>query len=99
MTYNAGEWRTDRHVRAVGDVNNDGMADLIGFGDSAVFVALAQADGTFSDPQRVLQSFTYNGGWRTDQHVRTVGDVNNDGRADLIGFGDHYVFVAAGRLE
>ncbi len=105
MTYNAGGWRTDHHVRTVGDVNADGRADLIGFGDNAVFVALAQADGsdpqrvTFSNPQRVLQSFTYNGGWRTDQHVRTVGDVNNDGMADLIGFGDHYVFVAAGRLE
>jgi trypsin len=95
MTIGAGGWQTDRHVRTAADVNGDGRADLIGFGEHDVFVAYAQPNGTFSAVQAVLHDMTIGaGGWQTDRHVRTAADVNGDGRADLIGFGEHDVFAS-----
>jgi hypothetical protein len=53
-------------------------------------VALNNGDGTFRDPQRVVDGFGYNsgaGGWGVDQHPRFLADLTGDGRADIVGFG------------
>ena len=35
-----------------------------------------------------LGNFGYTaGGWRLDKHPRLSGDVNGDGKADIVGFG------------
>src|SRR5262249_6419101 len=40
-------------------------------------------------PSFVLANYATNaGGWHPDKHVRLVGDVDNDGRTDIVGFGD-----------
>jgi phospholipase C len=72
----------------------DGRMDLVGFGDTGVWTALANGDGTFRNPQSVVTDLGYNQGWRVDQHPRFVADVTGDGRADLIGFGNAGVHVA-----
>ena len=74
-------------VCAVGDVNGDGMADLLAFVRSAktddgmgdVWVALSTGAG-FGEGQR------WHGDFCVGDEVCAVGDVNGDGMADLITF-------------
>ena len=86
-------WTVKDFVRTVGDVNNDGRDDLIGFGLDGVYVALSNGTG-FGPISRWTTSFDLSHGWTVSDFVRTVGDVNNDGRDDLIGFGLDGVYVA-----
>lgn len=84
----AGGWRHDRHLRFLADTTGNGLPDVIGFGDSAVFVAINKGDGTFAPGKAIIWNLTHsNGGWRVEQHPRTVADLTGDGRADIIGFG------------
>ena len=41
-----------------------------------------------------FQQFTVFRGWRIENNPRAFADVNGNGRADLVGFGDDAVFVA-----
>jgi hypothetical protein len=91
----AGGWRVDRHPRFLADITGDGRADIVGFGDAGVYVALSNGDGTFQSPRLVLRDFGFEaGGWRVDRHPRFLADITGDGRADIIGFGDAGVYVA-----
>ena len=47
-------WRVDQHPRYVTDLTGDGQADIVGFGDAGVWVALGNGDGTFRSPKLVL---------------------------------------------
>jgi len=96
--YQRGHWRTERHLRWLVDTNGDKRADIVGFGDEGVWVALQKSNGTFERPKLVLQEFGYQrGGWRIDLHPRLLVDVNGDGRADIVGFGNDGVVVALGK--
>lgn len=92
--YQAGSWRADRHPRMVADVNGDKRDDVVGFGDAGVVVSLARPGGGFDPPALFIREFGYNQGWRMDRHVRTLADVDGDGRADVVGFNDYGVSVA-----
>ena len=87
-------WRVDQHPRFVADVTGDGKADIVGFGDAGVYVAVSNGDGTFQAARRVVDNFGVQQGWRVDQHPRFVADVTGDGKADIVGFGDAGVYVA-----
>lgn len=92
--YSAGNWRIDRHVRLMGDVDGDGMQDVVGFGDDGVRVAVS-AGGRFLTPELWAAEFGYEAGqWRVDRHPRLLADVDADGQDDVVGFGDAGVFVA-----
>ncbi len=91
---NAGNWQVNRHPRMVADVNGDGRADLIGINDEGVLVSLSGGI-VFTPPVLWLKhSFTSNNGWNVREHVRTMADVNGDGKADIVGFGGNAVYVA-----
>jgi hypothetical protein len=93
----AGGWQVGKHPRFVVDITGNGRADIVGFGDAGVYVALGNGDGTFQPVQFVLADFGYDaGGWRVDQHPRFVVDITGDGRADIVGFGNAGVYVALG---
>jgi hypothetical protein len=85
----------------VGDVNGDGRADIVGFGDTFVFVSFGNTNGTFDAPIASFPGFTKNVGDWTDNnnYPRVVGDVNGDGRADIVGFGYTDVFVSFGNTN
>ncbi|NPC87315.1 VCBS repeat-containing protein, partial [Pyxidicoccus fallax] len=92
--YDAGGWRVEKHPRTVADVNGDGRADIVGFANDGVYVALSTGTG-FTAGQFWLGEFGYDaGGWRVEKHPRTAADVNRDGRADIVGFANDGVYVA-----
>ncbi|WP_194539871.1 FG-GAP repeat domain-containing protein, partial [Pseudovibrio japonicus] len=92
-------WGSAQYERVVGDVNGDGRVDIIGFLDDATYVALGKTDGTFSSAITATTSFAANSGWGSAQYERVVGDVNGDGRVDIVGFGDNATFVALGKAD
>jgi hypothetical protein len=96
--FESGGWRVDKHPRFLADLTGTNGADIIGFGDAGVYVALSNGDGTFSfNPQPVIEDFGYDQGWRIDKHPRFLADITGDGKADIIGFGDAGVYVALNR--
>jgi hypothetical protein len=81
----------------LGDLTGKGRADIIGFGDAGVYVALNNGDGTFQAPKIAIKDFgAVAGGWQVNQDPRFVADLNGDGRGDIVGFGDGGVYVAIG---
>ena len=93
--YVAGGWRVDEHPRFLADLTGNGLADIVGFGNAGVYVALNNGDGTFTyNPQPVIQDFGYDAGWRVDKHPRFLADLTGNGCSDIIGFGDAGVYVA-----
>lgn len=95
----AGGWVSQNsYPRALGDVNGDGRADIVGFGEIGTYVALGNANGTFGAFNQVSLEFgraASAGGWTShDRYPRTLADVNGDGRADLVGFGEAGTYVA-----
>ncbi|MGN6107128.1 MAG: FG-GAP-like repeat-containing protein, partial [Kofleriaceae bacterium] len=88
-------WDHSKHIRLLTDVNGDGLADLVGFGEDGVYVS--KSNGLrFSVPEKVSSAFGYNTGWRVGHHVRAVANLNGDRYADLIGLGPNGVQVALG---
>jgi hypothetical protein len=58
----------------------------------------AAAQGAeFNPPQIGVRNYSYLDGYRVDQHVRLLGDVNGDHRADIVGFGRDATFVSLGQ--
>jgi hypothetical protein len=92
--YNQG-WREEKHVRLLSDLNGDGRADIVAFGDDGVWTALSTGSG-FVPPRLVLANVGYNQGWRVEKHVRLLADVNGDGRPDIVAFGNDGVWLALG---
>ncbi len=92
--YNAGGWRTQKHVRFVKDMNGDGLGDIVGFGDYGVLVSLGTGS-SFERPTTWIRSFAYEAdGWRVESHPRYLEDINGDGLPDVIGFGFPGVYAA-----
>ncbi|KAJ3533526.1 hypothetical protein NMY22_g7295 [Coprinellus aureogranulatus] len=91
--YNRG-WRVDQHPRFIADVNGNGCGDIVGFASDGVYVALNKGNGTFDTPKRVVEGFGTNQGFRVDKHPRFLADLTGNGTADIIGFGESWVWVS-----
>jgi Ca2+-binding RTX toxin-like protein len=96
--HNAGWHSFDALPRQLGDVNGDGRADLVAFADQT-YVALGQGDGTFGSYMVASGAFGHSAGWHSFNALpRQLGDVNGDGRADLVAFADQ-TYVAPGQAD
>ena len=95
LGYNQG-WRPEMHPRLVADLTGKGRADIVAFGYDGVWTAVGNGDGSFAGCNFVLAGFNIRQGWQVDRHPRIVTDLNGDGRADILGFGDAGVWTAVG---
>lgn len=90
-----GGWDLRAHPRFVADVTGDRRADLVGFGEDGVWVALGDGAGGFGPPSFVLADFGRTaGGWDSTRHIRVLADLTGDGCSDIVGFGEDSVWVA-----
>jgi len=85
-------WINSRYIRTLSDVNGDGLPDIVGFGERAMYVALNKGNG-FATWEEWSSEFAANA-WNLDRHVRMLSDFNGDGLDDIIGFKDKSVYVA-----
>ncbi|MFZ4400623.1 MAG: T6SS effector amidase Tae4 family protein [Bacteroidales bacterium] len=85
--------------RYLADVNGDGLPDIIGFSDFGVNFALNTGHSFITDFNVNLEGLGTNNFGTTADHIRTIADVNGDGRADIIGFGHDDVVTAVSRLD
>jgi hypothetical protein len=86
-------WTVSETPRLIGDVTGDGIPDIVGFGDSSVFVAVGSRDSSGSlhfklDPTKTIGDFGAAEGWsgKDLQTVRALGNVTGTGSgpSDLI---------------
>jgi len=67
---------TRNYPRSLGDINGDGIVDIVGFARNSLQVALGKGNGTFqmvSAPG--YPHFRYSQGWRGEKHIRTLDSV------------------------
>ncbi len=89
-------WSLSRNVRTLADVTGDGRADVVGFNGPGVMVS-RNAGSRFESATRWVSEFGSSataGTWSTGRHLRLLGDVTGDGKADVVGFGDTGVQVS-----
>jgi hypothetical protein len=75
--YNQG-WRVNQHPRLVIDLNSDGVADIIGFGDAGIWTAIGKGDGTFNDAVFVQANLGVQQGERVDRHPRLAANLGQN---------------------
>ncbi|MBD9628007.1 VCBS repeat-containing protein [Ensifer sp. ENS06] len=79
------DWSADE-PRYLVDVNGDGLADIVGFSQKGVELALANAEtSSFIKSANTLSYFSPDTGWQSAA-PRYLADVNGDGAADIVGF-------------
>jgi hypothetical protein len=74
------------HSMAVGDFNKDGRLDLVTANSSDLSVLLGNGNGTFQAPHRFVlpDQATPNASSAQAPTAVVVGDLNNDGKLDLV---------------
>src|SRR5258708_40281504 len=82
-------WRVEKHPRFLARLTHSGFLDIVGFGECGMWTALGKGDGTFQNPRGVNSEFGLEaGGWQVGRHPRFVVDLNHDGLACVVGFGE-----------
>lgn len=97
FTHNKG-WISSKQPIHLGDVDGDGLLDIIGYTAKGVVVSYNQTKAgsnniSFDKATFVLQNLGTSSGWNSSKHIRTAGDIDGDGKVELIGFGANDVFI------
>ncbi len=88
-------WNSTKNYRYILDMNNDGLPDIVGFGDNGVFVALNQ-NSWMKSMEKWNDQFGFNQGSGSWSSYRILADINNDGLNDIIGFNASGTWTAYG---
>ena len=73
---------------------------IVGFASTGTMVALAKTDGTFEGSKLSTADFGSNAGWTSQtNNPRLLGEVNGDGRADIVAFAGAGVIVALAKAD
>ncbi|MDR2907073.1 MAG: FG-GAP-like repeat-containing protein, partial [Bacteroidales bacterium] len=88
-------WNTNSHPRMLADVTGDGKADMVGFSNQFVEVAVSSGSGISGIDSWYQGLFTAssNPGWDKD-NLRWATDANGDGLADIVGCGRDQIYVS-----
>ncbi|MCX6232098.1 MAG: FG-GAP-like repeat-containing protein [Bacteroidetes bacterium] len=92
-----GGWNTNTNPRYVIDLNGDGMADIIGFSNQGVEVALSNGLNQFILQNNWSSEFCTGStiSWSNNsERPRVMADVNGDGLPDIVGFGEPYAVAS-----
>lgn len=91
-----GGWDVYNKLVGAGDYNGDGRTDLLARSKSG-YLYLYPGTGVASKPFKAR--VTIGGGWNTYKKLAAPGDMNGDGKADLVGVdakGDLYRYTSTG---
>ncbi|MBF0443178.1 MAG: VCBS repeat-containing protein, partial [Oligoflexales bacterium] len=80
-----GGWSTRDNPRMLADVNGDGKMDIVAIGTKATFVY--ESTGSSFKSAWSANAFSSNTGWGSTKYLVLAGDVDGDGKDDLVGFG------------
>jgi len=81
----SGGWNPSRHPRHFADFNGDGLPDIIGHGYNNTYVAL-NTGRYFRHIRVTAPIFTANDFDFENRSTSLVGDINGDGRSDIVVF-------------
>ena len=76
-------------------MNGDGLDDIVAFGNRATYVSLSTGSRFGPATPWILAYGPASGGWTNQEEFpRAVGDVDGDGKADLVGFGNRMTYLS-----
>jgi phospholipase C len=87
---------TNQHPRFVADFDGSGRVGVVGIGPDCIWTSTNNGQGGFNDPRFDLVAFEANHGWRDGDHPRFAIDLDGNGHADILGFGDRGIWTAVG---
>ena len=88
----------NKFTRLLGDFDGDGRQDIVAFGNKTS-VFYGKADGTFTAGVSFGEAFGSKHGWQQKYYKRMVGDVDGDGKDDIVGISASNIQIAAGKAR
>lgn len=79
-------WGQFDQIIGAGDINGDGRPDLLARrADGTLWFAAGLAPASVGGPARFANAVQLSGGWQIFSDIIAAGDVNGDGKPDLLG--------------